>query len=196
MERLWLFLIALAAYIIGSFPTGYVLVKLKTGKDIRRVGSGSTGGTNTARLLGWRYGVLVALVDILKCFILVFVFSKVISSEWVIVVVILAVTLGHIFPCFIRFKGGKGVSTIVGGLILLLSWMWLPLAAVWTTVLLSTKKMSLTNLVSVVLLPLFLWISQRSLVYVAFGILAIFIIYFSHRENIGRLLRGREPNAF
>ena len=196
MKEFWFFLIGIVSYIVGSLPTGYLIVKFKKGIDIRKFGSGATGGTNTARILGLKYGILVGLIDVVKCFLLVLFFSNFVKSDWIVVIIVLMVTIGHIFPCFIGFKGGKGVSTIVGGLILLMGWTWLPLIAIWAATLRVTRKMSLTNLTVVLLLPLFLWLSKHSPIYVAFGFMVIIVVYYSHRENIKRLFLGKEPNVF
>lgn len=196
METAWIVLAgSLLGYLVGSFPTGYLLAKLK-GKDIRTIGSGATGATNVARVLGRKYAGVVLAIDVSKCFVLAAIAYWRIQSDSLTVAVILAVTLGHIFPCFLRFKGGKGAATLIGGLIPLLSWMWIPMIAVWLLVLWQGRKMSLTNLVAVLFLLPLLWLAKPSVTYLSLGILAILIIYFSHRQNIARIWQGKEPNLF
>jgi len=185
----------LLSYLVGSFPTGYIIAK-KKGIDIQKKGSGATGATNVTRTLGLKYGIVVMIVDVLKCFIFTAIAFWFFKSEWLVVAVVMASTLGHIFPCFLKFKGGKGVATIAGGLIPLLSWFWIPVIVLWGALLLLTKKMSLTNLLVVLTIPVFLWICAQSIAFLILGIVIIIIFYFSHRENIARLIKGTEPNLF
>ncbi len=194
METWWMIILLVLSYLVGSLPTGYLVGRLK-GVDIRKIGSGATGGTNVARVFGWNYGILVGVVDGLKCFLFSAIAYWVLGSEWLALTLILLVLAGNIFPCFLRFKGGKGVATIVGGLLALpIWWIWPPLLAGWVIILFLGRKMSLTNLIAVLLLPLLIRVFQESLAILLLGALAIPIIYFSHRENIARLLQGREPD--
>lgn len=194
MEALWILIGFIVGYLVGSVQLGYVFGKMK-GEDMRERGSGSTGGTNIGRLYGWRFGVPVIMADSLKCFVLSAISYWIIKSDWLTMAVILAVAVGHIYPCFLGFRGGKGVACLVGGLLPLFAWMSLPLFGTWMAIFLITKKMSLTNLIMVLFVPFVLWFSQNSLLYGSFGIGVVVIVYFSHRENIGRLWRGKEPKT-
>lgn len=192
--RFILFLIF--SYLLGSIPTGYLISKSK-GTDIRRVGSGNIGGTNVARAFGWKWGLLVAMIDILKGVIPV---SLAIYSfhfnEWQIAMVALAAILGHVFPVWLDFKGGKGVATLLGALLVLFGWkiflIWL---FCWILVLAILRIMSLTNLILVLSLPFFFWIFFHSFLYFIFGVVAAGILWWAHRENVERLRKGKEPKV-
>lgn len=196
MEIYWIWILMIVlSYLAGSFPTGYIIAKRK-GIDIQKTGSGATGGTNVTRTMGLRYGIPVMAIDILKSFIFSAIAFWVFKSEWLTIAVILSATIGHIFPCFLGFKGGKGIATLVGGLIPLLSWMLIPLLIFWGILLLCIRKMSAVNLISILIVPGLLWIVQPSIPFLILGIIAIFIVYFSHRENIKRIIHKKEPNLF
>ena len=104
------FLLIIFGYLLGSIPFGYLISKTK-GIDIRKVGSGAIGGTNVTRALGLKYGLLVAILDLLKGAIPVYLAIKFLVSDWQIVTVAISPVLGHIFPVWLGFKGGKGVAT-------------------------------------------------------------------------------------
>jgi glycerol-3-phosphate acyltransferase PlsY len=196
MEIYWIWILMIVlSYLAGSFPTGYILAKRK-GIDIKKTGSGATGATNVSRSLGLKYGSIVMIVDILKSFIFAAIAFWVFHWPWLVVAVTIAATIGHIFPCFLQFKGGKGIATLVGGLIPLLSFFWIPLLLIWALTLFLSKIMSLTNLIIVLTLPVFLWLATASLPYVFLGIAAILIVFFSHRENIQRIINGKESKLF
>src|SRR4030042_4805848 len=108
-------------YLLGSIPSGYLVSKAK-GMDIRKIGSGNIGGTNVIRALGFKWGLLVAILDILKGVIPVYLAMRFFFFDWQIALVALTPVLGHIFPVWLKFKGGKGVATTIAILFLLLNW--------------------------------------------------------------------------
>src|SRR4030042_1853772 len=106
-------------YLLGSFPTGFLLCKVK-GIDIQKIGSGATGGTNVSRALGWGWGAFVGIMDVLKGLVPVYLAINFLSSDWQIAIVAVFPVLGHIFPVWLKFKGGKGVATTIGVLFFLI----------------------------------------------------------------------------
>lgn len=191
------------SYLIGSFPTGYVFVRLIKGQDIRQKGSGNTGATNTMRVLGVKLALLVLAIDILKGIAaiklgeIIFNFFHVNQVIFFLSFVGLAVILGHIFSIFLHFKGGKGVATAAGVFIMLTS---LPSLIAFLTFLLVTsitKYVSLGSIFGVIMLilsELYLnMISQFTDIsnLILICIVGSFVIY-KHKENIKRLSEGRE----
>lgn len=180
-------LILISAYVLGSIPFGYLISKSK-GIDIRKVGSGNIGATNVVRILGFKWGILVFILDVLKAAIPVYLATRFLVSEWEIASVALAAILGHIFSLFLSFKGGKGVSCLFGVLIVLLNWrIFLLWFLFWLTILAISKTMSFTNLLMVAYVPLFFWLSSSSLVYFILGLVIAGFIWWAHRENLKRM---------
>ena len=199
MEIFWIIGGVILGYFWGSFfQPGYWVGKMK-GEDIREKGSGSTGGTNVGRLYGWKFGIPVILLDSLKCLILTSIAYWVLRDGMLTMAVMLSVIAGHMYPCFYDFQGGKGVASAAGGLIPMLGWLFIPFIGYWFVLLLIVRTMSLANLIMALFVPVFLWWAQHSgnyANYVFFGVLLIILVYYSHRENIGRLIRGEEKRIF
>lgn len=188
-----LVLLIVFGYLLGSIPWGYLVSKAK-GVDIRKVGSGNIGGTNVVRGLGLKWGLLVGVLDVLKGVIPVFLATKFLSFDWQIALVAISPVLGHIFPVWLNFKGGKGVATTVGILVVLLGWQnLLILLLIWLLVLAIFQIMSFTNLLLIVFLPLVFWLHSSSLIYSILGLALFALIWWAHRENIQRLKEGKEP---
>lgn len=195
----WLYILGVTfviAYLIGSIPTGYLIVKAKTGKDIREVGSGSTGATNVKRVLGTPYFFIVMLLDALKGALPVILAVLLVSFKAELgipaVVAAIAVIIGHSKPLFLNFKGGKSVATGVGT-ILALNWqVGLIIAVIWGTVTFISKYVSLGSIIAVALAPVLMFLWHQPIAYVLYCALgAVYIIYL-HRENIKRLIKGEE----
>lgn len=184
------------AYLIGSIPTGYLIVKAKTGEDIRTVGSGSTGATNVKRVLGKKWFFIVMLLDALKGalpVILATLFAtRGTSLGLAPVVAAIAVILGHSKPCFLGFKGGKSVASGVGT-ILALNWMvGLIIALIWGVITYTTKYVSVGSIIALACSPILMYLFKAPIAYVCYCALgAVYIIYL-HRENIKRLIQGCE----
>ncbi len=178
-------------YLFGSFPTGYILAKMK-GKDITKLGSGNIGGANVYRVLGPWYALITVVVDMLKGFVPVMFAPSVISSLYAAVGAI----TGSIFSLFLRGKGGKGFATLTGSTLALLqklSMLYLlpVLIVAWITTVAFSRYTSLANIVTVsVFVPLSVLAENIYLFY--FSVVAMLLIYYSHRENIARLLKGEE----
>lgn len=182
------------AYLIGSIPTGYLIVKSKTGQDIRNVGSGSTGATNVKRVLGKKWFFIVMLLDAFKGALPVVLASMFLHSNTGIypVVAAVAVIIGHSKPIFLNFKGGKSVASGVGT-ILALNWqVGLIIALVWGVITYISKYVSLGSIIALGVSPFVMWYLNNPIAYIVYcGLGAIYIIYL-HRSNIVRLIKGEE----
>ncbi|KPJ73694.1 hypothetical protein AMJ48_00640 [Parcubacteria bacterium DG_74_1] len=186
-------LLIIFGYLLGSIPWGLLISKIK-GIDIRKVGSGNIGGTNVIRGLGLKWGLLVGVLDVLKGVIPIFLATKFLSLDWQVALVAITPVLGHIFPVWLNFKGGKGVATTVGVLFVLLGWQkfWI-LLLIWLLILAIFQIMSFANLLLVSFLPLAFWLSRFSLAYFVLGLALLALTWWAHRENIQRLKEGKEP---
>jgi glycerol-3-phosphate acyltransferase PlsY len=179
------------AYLAGSVPFGLLIARLKGNVDLRRVGSGNIGATNVLRTVGKGAAALTLIGDIGKGAVVVLARGLGASSR-VLAVVALAAVLGHLFPIFLGFRGGKGVATtlgvvlaampVVGGLQL---HVWLLVAVVW-------RYSSLAALAAAAALPALAWLLDGRPVMVLFGALSAALIFWRHRENIERLRHGTE----
>ena len=197
MEKFFeIFSVVLSAYIIGSIPTGYIIVKTFTGQDIRTIGSGSTGATNVKRVMGKKWFFITLLLDAFKGalpVILTAVFAKTFTHVGLLpVLAAIAVILGHSKSIFLKFTGGKSVASGVGT-ILALNWqVGLIIAAIWAVITFFTRYVSVGSIIALAISPLLMWVFNAPLAYIlycAFG--AIYIIWL-HRANIQRLIKGEE----
>lgn len=193
MNTIMFFILAcILAYLLGSIPVGY-LVAQSQGVRIRQVGSGSTGATNVTRNLGWGWGALVGVADFFKSFLPALLANQIFTETWQVFLVSVLPVIGHIFPIWLNFKGGKGVAAIFG---ILGAFFGLPVflafLVVWFLIVRLVKLMSLVNLVVALLLPVAFGLKFTPIAYVIFGLVLGAIIWWSHRENIKRLLAGEE----
>ena len=195
---------ALAAYLLGSVPTGYLVGRAR-GVDIRTVGSGNIGATNVFRALGRAAGILVLVVDAAKgyaaCAVLAPLLAGLTSAgvaegtaaaDAFRILAGISVILGHNYSCWLRFKGGKGVATTAGVLL-----AWFPMAfaialAVWLVVFLLSRIVSLASIVAAVALPVSVGCSGGGLRWVVVSALLGLLAIYTHRSNIRRLLDGTE----
>jgi acyl phosphate:glycerol-3-phosphate acyltransferase len=180
------------AYLSGSVPVGFLLASL-TGVDIRRQGSGNIGATNVARVVGWRRGLLTLLGDVLKGLLPVLLALYFGLEPWAIFWVGLTSFLGHVYPVFLKFRGGKGVATALGILLAVAPAATAILALVFAVVAVSSRAVSLASLIAAALAPLVLWLLWCPLPFVALSFVLALLIVVRHRENIQRLLAGVEP---
>ena len=182
----------LSAYLIGSIPFGLLVARAR-GINIQLVGSGNIGATNIARNLGWKLGALVGVLDFSKSFLPILLARSLLPQNNLVLLVSIMPMIGHIFPVWLNFKGGKGVATIFG---ILGAYFGLPyflaFLVLWILAIKAVKLMSLVNLGVALLLPLAFWVKFHAIWFVLFGILLCTIIWVTHRTNIGRLLRGEE----
>lgn len=181
------------AYCLGSLQFGYYIGRLK-GIDIRTVGSGSTGSTNIMRIVGVRLGILVLLLDMGKGAAAMIAVLAVGFGPFVAAMALCCAVLGHAFPLFLRFRGGKGVSTLVGGLFILGNpFVVTVVCAMWLIVFARTRVMSFTNLcVLGFMIPVGLVASYYTNWSLIMGLGMSAFLCWTHRDNIKRLLRGEE----
>jgi len=193
MNILPIFLTLFIAYIIGSIPTGYIVVKLLKGEDIRQIGSGSTGATNVKRVLGkgWFFGVM--FMDAFKGALPVLI-AKHFDSEVGLLAVLaaVAVLIGHSKSIFLGFTGGKSVASGVGTILALCWQVGLLIALIWGIITYATRYVSVGSMIALSLSPVLMCLLNQPIAYYAYCLIgAIYIIYL-HRENIKRLLNGTE----
>jgi glycerol-3-phosphate acyltransferase PlsY len=185
-------ILLLCAYCIGSIPTGLLLAKAFGGVDIRTQGSGNIGATNVYRTLGRKVGILTLVGDSLKGLLPVLAAKALhLPCEWIALIGI-AAFLGHIFPVFLRFKGGKGVATALGVFLATAPLAVLGALCVFITVLVSWRYVSLASLTAAAVMPLLITLIYRSPIFVAMSIVISVTVILKHLENIKRLKSGTE----
>jgi glycerol-3-phosphate acyltransferase PlsY len=187
-------LVLLVAYLLGAIPFGYVLVRWRTGRDVRSLGSGNIGATNVLRTTSRTLGIVTLLLDIAKGFVAVAIAARATgnSPEWMSAAA-LAVVAGHAFPVFLKFHGGKAVASFIGAFLYLAP---LPLGVILLVFVVTvawTRYISLGSIAGAALLPFAVWLIMRppAAVVGAAAIGGAFIIW-RHRENIARLRAGTE----
>ena len=185
-----------AAYIIGSIPTGYLIVKSKTGQDIRTIGSGSTGATNVKRVLGKKWFFTVMILDAIKGAVPVFLAkafaTAAVSSGLIPVLAAVAVIIGHSKSCFLGFKGGKSVASGIGTIIALNWVVGISLAVIWAIITYITRYVSVGSMIALAVSPFMMYFLGAPVAYVAYCALGAVYIVYLHRENIKRLIAGNE----
>ena len=182
----------LVSYLIGAIPTGLIVVRVLTGEDIRRHGSGNIGTVNVLRVAGAGTAIVVLAVDILKGLIPVLLAERMGASTWTVALAGLAAIAGHNWSIFLKFQGGKGIATSFG-VLAGLSWPAAAVAAVvWIVAVAVTRYSSLGSLLAVVSVPITLWRLQQPEAYVYFGVIAALFAIYRHRANIQRLVAGTE----
>lgn len=183
----------IAAYLIGSIPTGYIIVKLLKGEDIRKIGSGSTGATNVKRVLGkgWFFGVM--LLDAFKGALPVLIAKEFDGASGILAVVAaIGVLIGHSKSIFLGFTGGKSVASGVGTILALCWQAGLLIALIWGVITYISKYVSLGSIIALCLAPVLMYAFHQPVMYVIYCTIgAVYIIYL-HRENIKRLASGTE----
>jgi glycerol-3-phosphate acyltransferase PlsY len=198
----WLILsgILIAAYLIGSLPTGFIIVKQLKGIDIRTVGSGSTGATNVKRVLGTKFFIIVMLLDMLKGLLPLvalkyFNILPAMIPDIHILTIMAAILLivGHSKSIYLGFTGGKSVATSVG-VLFALSWQAALCAILlWILIVFITKYVSLGSIIAVLLTPLLMWLFDQPVSYIIFTLVSgLYVALYLHRDNIKKLLDGTE----
>lgn len=186
--------LAIFAYLLGSISFGYLIAKLKN-VDLTKIGSKSPTATNVSRALGWRWGLLSGLLDISKGVIPTWLALNFLKNDWQIIMIACLPTIGHIFPLFFRFQGGRGATTFFGAsLVLTGPRFFFPLFFIWLLLFFTTRITSLTNLIFPWLFSIFLYF-RFPLPYFVFGIIESGLITFALRNNIKRLIQGKEPKT-
>jgi len=194
-------ILILLAYLIGSVPTAVWISKYFFKIDIRDYGSGNAGATNTFRVLGSKWGTFVMMVDVLKGIIatsLYILLPYYLTDEWdrtnFMIGLGLAAVLGHIFPIWAGFRGGKGVATLLGMAVAIQPLVALCCVGVFLIVLYLTRFVSLSSIlagVSFMVFILFIF-NEKETLYRIFAVLVALMVILTHQKNIGRILKGKE----
>jgi glycerol-3-phosphate acyltransferase PlsY len=205
----------MVAYLLGSLPFGYLIVRATQGADIRETGSGGTGATNVSRRAGKAAGVVTLLLDALKGAAAIAIARMLLglpvlaserhaaavieNADWWVGAAAIAVLLGHIFPIWLRFRGGKGVATGVGVFLMLAPIAVAFAAVIFVLVVWRTRYVSLGSMLAVISIPVFvlvenafIWRVQSLESLMAAAIIGSALIVFAHRDNIGRLMNRTE----
>ena len=191
-----LIIAVIIAYIIGSIPTGYIIVKLFTGQDLRTIGSGSTGATNVKRVMGKKWFFTVMLLDALKGALPV-ILAKIFATAFLSIGLIpvlcaIAVILGHSKSIFLKFSGGKSVASGVGT-ILALNWqVGIIVAVIWAIITYISKYVSLGSIIALSISPILMYLFKEPISYILYCVLGAIYITYLHRSNILRLVNGSE----
>ena len=208
-------LVIVIAYLLGSIPFGYLIVKASEGDDVRETGSGGTGATNVSRRAGKAAGVLTLILDALKGAAAVGIAKAVLglpvfgegtllgpalqNAHWWVAAAAIAVILGHIFPIWLRFRGGKGVATGVGVFLMLTPLAVAFASLIFVLVVWRTRYVSLGSMLAAIAIPLFVLIRnvfvppvEPLMPIISAAMAGAMLIMFAHRENIGRLRNGTE----
>ena len=198
------------SYLIGAFPTSIILGKARKGIDIREYGSGNAGATNTFRVLGKKSGILVMAVDVFKgytatmlpYFFFLFDFS-INDNQFAAMQLIfgLSAVLGHIFPVYARFKGGKGVASLLGMVIAFNSSVALICIGIFLIVLIISKYVSLGSMLASLAFPILLTMPKinphdPTPLQIGFGIFIFLLVVYTHKKNVKRLLKGEESKSY
>jgi glycerol-3-phosphate acyltransferase PlsY len=195
----------LLSYLLGSVVGSLLLGRLR-GVDIRELGSGNAGGTNALRTQGWGFALGVVLIDVGKALLAVGVlpglalpgvgFDPGVASGWLSVACATAVVVGHVYPVWYEFRGGKGAATLIGAVAVLAPAALLPVVVVWLACVVLTGYVGLGTMLGTATLPVFFWFAEpRPMALVSFGaVMAVFIAY-THRANIARMRAGIENRA-
>jgi len=184
-------IISILSYLVGSIPFGFILTKVFLKKDIRNIGSGNIGATNALRTGNKSIGYTTLFLDIIKAVIPI-IYLKLNYTDYIFIAS-LCIFLGHVFPIWLKFKGGKGVATYVGILFSINLYIGLVFIGVWFVTFLISKYSSLSSLFASLSVPIYLFIfTNQSFIF--FSIMFI-LIFYTHRENIKRLKNKEESKT-
>jgi len=197
--------VVLLAYLLGSIPTAVWVGKKFYNKDIREFGSGNAGATNTFRVLGKKAGIPVLIFDVLKGWFSVYVLSHSLGLDTMTnsfmniqIALGIAAVIGHIYPIFAKFKGGKGVATTLGVVIALDPISAFSCMGVFIVVLLISRIVSVSSMVAAISFPIFVILIYKT-EYISlqvFSIVMSLLIVITHKKNIGRFIKGEESKIF
>lgn len=196
-------LLVLLAYCLGSIPTSVWVSRAFFNIDIREYGSGNAGATNTFRVLGPRWGTFVMICDVLKGFLAVKLFlllppfNTEIAELNMQLILGIAAVIGHVFPIWADFKGGKGVATLFGLVIAISPWTALACSGVFLVVLYLTRFVSLSSILASVAFPVFILVifNVENHIYRVFAVAVALLVILTHQKNIGRIIRGGESKV-
>ena len=205
-EYFILFLIFIICYLIGSIPFGLILTKLFDNNDLRNIGSGNIGATNVLRTGNKTLALLTLILDLSKSFIPLFIFFKlyphpiindffnliIVDKIFLILIFGYFFVLGHCFPIWLKFKGGKGIATSLGVILSIDIFIGLCLLTIWILVFLIFKISSLSALISSTSFPILIFFKYEKVNLLYLSIILTIFVFFTHRENIIRLLKKEE----
>ena len=205
-EYFILFLSFLICYLIGSIPFGLILTKLFDNNDLRNIGSGNIGATNVLRTGNKTLALLTLILDLSKSFIPLFIFFKlyphpiinnifnliIVDQIFLILVFGYFFVLGHCFPIWLKFKGGKGIATSLGVILSIDFFIGLCLLTIWILVFLVFKISSLSSLISSISFPILIFFKYEKVNLLYLSILLTIFVFFTHRANLIRLLKKEE----
>ncbi len=183
------------AYLVGGIPMSHMAARYGAGIDLRQHGSKNLGATNVYRVLGWKYAIPVGLFDLAKGFVPTYFFAPWVgTADWIPLAIGLGAILGHVFPVYLKFSGGKGVATAAGVLLGVAPTATLVSAAVWGALVYATGIVSVASMTESLVLPITVWVltpERTTLLYAAVAV--AFFIVFNHRTNLRRIVGGVEP---
>jgi acyl phosphate:glycerol-3-phosphate acyltransferase len=198
---------SIASYLLGSLMGSLVLGRLRGGVDIRTLGSGNAGGTNALRTQGRLFALGVIVIDIGKGFIATRVVAPLdipnlastpfIVRDWLPAICGIAAIVGHVYPAWFGFRGGKGVATFVGALVGIAAWLLVPVLITWLIVVMLSGYVGLASIVAAISFPIYIAQAQYQpyVPLLVFGMFAAALIVITHRANIERMKAGVEPHA-
>jgi acyl phosphate:glycerol-3-phosphate acyltransferase len=184
--------LAIISYLLGSIPSGFIIGAL-SGVDVRNTGSGNIGATNVARVLGKGLGLLTLIADTAKGFVPVFVAQRLGMSDLGVALVGIAAFLGHLYPVFLNFQGGKGVATAFGALLAVAPAAPAILVVVFGAAVLISRIVSLGSIAAALVAPVVLWALSYAPIFVSMAVFLGAMVIFRHRDNSKRLCAGTEP---
>lgn len=184
--------ILIFSYLLGSIPNGLIFGKLIWHKDLRQFGSKNIGATNAWRVIGAKAGILIFLLDFLKGALSVGIATNFGEEEWLIIAAGLLVILGHTFSIFLNLRGGKGVATGLGAISMMMPQVTAIVFATWLVIFIISRYVSLASIIAAFLTPILAFVFDEPIEFVIFGVAAALFIIIRHRENIARLVRGKE----
>ena len=179
------------AYLIGSIPVGVILGRLK-GVDPRKTGSGNIGATNVMRSAGKKLGIITLVCDAAKGLIPVVLATALGAQEYVIAIVGFVVFLGHVFPIFLKFRGGKGVATALGVYLAVRPTVIIGAFVVFVIVFAIWRYVSLASLIGAIVVPIGLYLVRAPYQFVIMAVLIALVVILRHKDNISRLIKGTE----
>ena len=183
-------------YLFGCFQTSYFISKLVSKKDIRQMGSGNAGASNVTSELGWKFGILTGIVDVLKAFLpaqfILYIFPVVSQPYNIIAVAGTGAVLGHIYPFFLNFRGGKGVACYIG-MLLAINWQ-IGIAVIFGLILITiiTDYISIGSISLYIIIPILAYINDANPIVIRCAIVLFFVGMIKHRINFQRIIAGTE----
>ena len=196
---LLLILLIIFSYLCGSIPSGYILIKKKLNKDVRDFGSGNIGATNVKRVGGSKLGNITIILDMVKAIVPILIAFLFINIGWLetnksisLSLIAIAAILGHNYTVFLKFKGGKGVATSAAAFMFVVPKAFIVTAIVFFGLKLVTKIVSVRSMVAGTTLALSTWLLGYNKYYVSAALFACLLLFWRHRSNIVRLIKGEE----